>query len=248
MKIVVNPKYESLGEFIKELPQTFDDSGETIYRGRNQLKAIEYKGIKLNVKSFRTPNLVNRFIYGNIRKSKARRSFEYANILIDKKINTPDPVAYIEEKSLFSFKRSYYLSIHDNFDGMMREFKWGKLEGREKLLTQFAEFTADMHNKKVLHLDYSPGNILYKKTEDGFSFYLVDLNRMKFGNVSMEKGCENFRRLWGSDQMIAFIAAEYAKARNFDIDKCVGLTLCYHKQFWEKFSKRHKDKQPYVAE
>ena len=235
-------------KFIEDLPQDFDNLGEVIYKGRNIVKIVSVNGIQLNVKSFKVPNVVNRFVYGNIRQSKASRSFTYANILIDNHINTPDPVAYIEEGNGLNFGRSYYISIHEEFDGLMREFKWGKLEGREELLLQFARFTASMHQKGIMHIDYSPGNILYKKSDNEYSFYLVDLNRMYFGNISQEKGCRNFCRLWGSSEMLIFIATEYAKARGFDQTQCVDMVLKYHQQFWKKFSGKYKEKTPYIAE
>lgn len=231
-----------------KLPDTFIDQGKTLFGGRNEIKVVSVNDTELNVKSFKVPNLINKVIYGNFRLSKARRSFEYANILQEKGINTPAPIGYIEEKKMFCFNRSFYVCIHESFDGLMREFKYGTLEGREHLLTQFAQFTADMHEKEVLHQDYSPGNILYKKIDNNFIFYLVDLNRMYFGKVSLEEGCKNFRRLWGNNEMIEYIATEYAKARHFDVTKCVELVLFYHKEFWKEFSKRHKDKKPYIEE
>jgi len=248
MKIVINPKYEFLRAFIKNLPTDFDKLGEIIYDGRNVIKVISVDGLNINVKWFKEPNFINRFVYGFFRKSKAKRSYQYANILLQKEINTPEPISYSEEKNLLGFKHSFYVSLQEDFDGLMREFKWGKLQGRENLLTQFAQFTASMHEKEVLHIDYSPGNILYKKQGDNYSFYLVDLNRMKFGKVSFDEGCANFRRLWGNDEMISFIASEYAKARGFNEKECVDLVLFYHKKFWENFSKRHKDKTPYISE
>lgn len=246
--IDINPQFQYLEEFVRNLPDTFDTQGTTLFGGRNTIKQIQVGELQINVKSFKTPNIINRFVYGNFRASKARRSFEYANILIANNINTPAPIAYIELRSGICFDRSFYISVQEEFDGLMREFQKGSLSGREELLKQFAQFTADMHDKEILHMDYSPGNILYKKSGDKYQFYLVDLNRMYFGKISMEKGCENFRRLWGNKEMISYIAAEYAKARDFDIDKCIALTLSYHDEFWIKFSKRHKNKTPYIAE
>ncbi len=246
-KIIINPKYRHLEEFISNLPFNFDTQGEILFGGRNVVKDISVGNLRLNVKSFKIPHIINQFVYDNFRVSKARRSFEYANILLEKRINTPDPVAYLECKRGVRFSQSYYISIQEDFDGLMREFNSGELAGRESLLSQFAQFTADMHNKKVLHLDYSPGNILYKKENRTYDFYLVDLNRMYFGDISMDMGCECFRRLWGNEEMIKFIASEYAKARHFDQDKCIELTLLYHKKFWEYFTKKHPDTTAYIS-
>ncbi len=245
-KVVINPRYQDLKEFVYNLPTNFDTLGDVLFGGRNIIREIPIKNLRLNVKSFKVPNLINQFVYDNFRVSKARRSFEYANKLLEKGINTPSPVACVECKQGFLFKQSYYISVQENFDGLMREFKTGELIGRENLLSQFAKFTADMHQKEVLHLDYSPGNILYKRDNQTYHFYLVDLNRMYFGNISMDLGCRSFRRLWGNEEMIKFIASEYAKARNFDPDKCIELTLFYHKKFWEHFTKKHPDKKAYT--
>lgn len=245
-KIVINPRYQHLKEFIGNLPANFDNQGEVLFGGRNIIREILIGDLRLNVKSFKVPHLVNQLVYDNFRVSKARRSFEYANILQEKGINTPDPVAYLECKQGLRFMQSYYISIQEEFDGLMREFKTGELTGREDLLRQFAQFTANMHQKDVLHLDYSPGNILYKKEDQTYLFYLVDLNRMYFGDVSIDLGCKSFRRLWGNEEMIKFIASEYAKARNFNQDKCIELTLLYHKKFWEHFTKKHPDKTAYT--
>lgn len=247
-KLIINTEFKELEDFVRNLPETFDLSGEIIYDGRNIIKIINTDGRQINVKSFQKPNIINRFVYGNFRKSKAQRSFEYANILIKNNILTPAPIAYLELKTGLSFGQSFYISIQENFDGIMRELQRGPFVGREMLLQQFAKFTANMHEKQILHMDYSPGNILYKLVNNNYQFYLVDLNRMQFGKISMEKGCHNFCRLWGNEEMISYIASEYAKARNFDIDTCIQLTLKYHREFWDKFSTRHPGKKPYIAD
>lgn len=245
-KLIINPEYRELEDFIRNLPKIFGFTGQTIYDGRNIIKIINTNNIKVNVKSFRKPNIINKFVYGNFRKSKAQRSFEYANILIKNNIHTPNPIGYMELRSGISFGESFYISIQEDFDGIMREFQKGVLAGRERLLQQFAQFTANMHEKQILHMDYSPGNILYKQSVEDFQFYLVDLNRMYFGKISKEKGCKNFCRLWGNEEMISYIASEYAKARGFDIKTCIKLTLSYHREFWTKFSARHPGKKPYI--
>lgn len=53
---------------------------------------------------------------------------------------------------------------------MMREFEEGGIAGREDILEAFAAFTVDLHKKGVLHLDYSAGNILFDKQEEGIVF------------------------------------------------------------------------------
>lgn len=249
IKTVINPKYQQLEDFVKNLPQTFSDTGEVLYADRNTIKVFDVDGFKVNVKYFRKPLFINQIIYGTFRKSKAERSYLYANMLEERGFHTPNPIAYMEKKQFGLFKESFYLSIHEDFDGLMREFRTGSLEGREELLKRFALYTADLHEKQVLHLDYSSGNILYKLKDGKYTFYLVDLNRMEFDKpVDQKAGCYSFRRLWGSDEMFGYIVCEYAKARNFDEKECIEEAFKYRKEFWNTFNIKHPDSKPYFPD
>ena len=239
MKIVINPQYKSQKDFVKNLPENFVHSGKYIYQGRNEIKEFPFGDNCLIVKSFKIPHAINKVVYTNFRLSKARRSYENSLILQEKGISTPMAVAYVENKKWGLLFESYFVSLYQNHDGTMREFRKGILEGRENLLRDFARFTAFVHNQEVLHKDYSPGNILYTNDNETYFFALIDINRVNFGPVNMEEGCKNLRRLWGNEEMIEFIATEYALARGFDAAACVGTTLKYHHEFWERYARRH---------
>jgi len=62
---------------------------------------------------------------------------------------------------------------------------------------------------------------------------------MSFGEVSMQKGCANFARLWGETGFFELLATEYAKARGLDAKECIRLVLDARKKFWIKFRKKH---------
>lgn len=248
IELAINKEYQQLERFITELPQTFLETGEVIYSGRNTIKVFDVNGIKLNVKSFKKPIFVNQVAYSIFRKSKAKRSYLYAFMLKERGFHTPDPISYMELKQYNLLKYSLYISVHEEFDGMMRELQHGVMQGREELIRQFALYTAQLHNKHVLHLDYSSGNILYKKRDNKYTFYLVDLNRMTFDKpIDINTACFNFRRLWGSDEMISFFVKEYAKARNLDEETCLRKTFEYRKKFWDTYTKQHPGTLPYVG-
>ncbi len=248
IELAINKEYQQLEKFITELPQTFLETGEVIYSGRNTIKVFDVNGIKLNVKSFKKPIFVNQVAYSIFRKSKAKRSYLYAFMLKERGFHTPDPISYMELKQYNLLKYSLYISVHEEFDGMMRELQHGVMQGREELIRQFALYTAQLHNKHVLHLDYSSGNILYKKRDNKYTFYLVDLNRMTFDKpIDINTACFNFRRLWGSDEMISFFVKEYAKARNLDEETCLRKTFEYRKRFWDTYTKQHPGTLPYVG-
>ncbi|MDR3340083.1 MAG: tyrosine protein kinase [Candidatus Symbiothrix sp.] len=248
MNIVIHPQYQHLCSFLESLPQTFGKEGVSIYKGRNEIKVFPTLIGDVAVKSFKVPALFNRLIYTFFRASKAKRSYEHSLLLKAKGIETPVPVAYMEEKKYFLLASSYYVSTYLDYSGILRELAYHPLEEVEDLVVAFARFTAFLHANGVLHLDYSPGNILYKKTGDEYHFAILDTNRMKFGAVDWETGCNNLRRLWGSQETIARIAREYALARGFDERRTEVLTLEKHAQFWKRHARRHKGVKPYKIE
>lgn len=246
IKVVINDKYKKLENFIKALPSQFMKEGEVLYSDRNIIKLFNVDGLRLNVKSFKKPLFINQIAYSTFRKSKAERSYLYGCMLEEKGFYTPAPIAYMESKKYGLLKHSLYISIHEEFDGMMRELLYGTVEDHKELLCQFAQYTANLHVNKILHLDYSSGNILYKKINNKYIFYLVDLNRMKFDEyIDIDKACFNFRRLWGSDEMISLIVKEYAKIREFDEAICLKKAFKYRKKFWDNYRKKHPGATPY---
>jgi hypothetical protein len=44
--------------------------------------------------------------------------------------------------------------------------------------------------------------LIVKKSEGKYDFYLVDLNRMKFENLSIEARMDNFKKMWLSKTMV----------------------------------------------
>jgi hypothetical protein len=241
MKMVVNPSFDYLTSFVKSVPDFFEREGKTIYKGRNQIKVFDTGNEKIVVKSFKIPAFFNRIIYTCFRSSKAERSYKHALELIERQINTSQPVAYIETQKNRLLAGSYYVSIYKEYPGILRELRYHTLEEKRDLVSAFIRFTVDIHEKGVFPLDYSPGNILYEKAGDEYHFCLIDINRMQFKPVDMETGAYGLRRLWGSEETIAFMAGEYAGIRKFDEKKCEELVLKYHRAFWEKYARRHRE-------
>mgnify|MGYP000707313580 CR=1 FL=1 len=70
-----------------------------------------------------------------------------------------------------------------------------------------------MHQKGIEFLDHSPGNTLIKNEGNGnYSFYLVDLNRMRFHDtLDFQTRMKNLSRLTPKREMIAIMSNEYAK-------------------------------------
>lgn len=238
----INPNYKHLTTFIHDIPNVFEDSGEVIYTGRNLIKVFDVDGLKINVKRYAIPILLNRFAYTFIRTPKGVRAYEYPSILLAKGINTPEPIAYIEERTFGMIRYSYFISVQSSYKSYLYEIGNLEVEEIRDLTRALALFTSHMHKNGVYHKDYSPGNILCGQKDGKVDFTLVDINRMEFGPVSLEKGCANFARLWGQPSFFRYLAEVYAIDQNADVNFCTERIFYYRTKFWKSFSKRKRIK------
>ncbi|WP_321519738.1 lipopolysaccharide kinase InaA family protein [uncultured Bacteroides sp.] len=239
MKLILNPAFESLRTFVETIPQIFEKEGCTIYKDRNEIKVFKAGETELNVKRYKIPMLFNRFIYTFFRQSKGIRAFNYPQQVLEKGFETPEPIAYIEIKKWGLIHFSFFISVQSPYTHSFYEFGDATAEQYEEIVKAFARYTAKLHDAHIYHKDYSPGNILFDKVDGEYHFSLVDINRMSFGEVSKEKGCANFARLWGETNFFEILASEYAKTRGFDNEECIHLVLEARSKFWNKFKRKH---------
>lgn len=188
----------------------------TIHKARNELKIIELEGIKTVVKSFKVPHLLNRVVYTFFRRSKAYKSYHNALRLQELGTSTPQPIALIEFFESGLLAESYFISEFFDYDFTIRTPLLEPLEDRKAIFTAFAAYTYGLHQAGVWHLDYSPGNILIKRMEEGYQFSIVDINRMVFRDISPLEGCENFNKLWAFDEELEIMGREYARLSGLD--------------------------------
>lgn len=215
MKYFLNPFFTTSKNQIINIITNFNSTGILFGDGkRNKIKLFELNDCIINIKSFKAPNLINKIVYNYFRKSKARRSFEFATSLLEKGIGTPQPIAYFENNDFIGLKDSYYVSEHLDCDLTFRELvEILDYPDHLNILKQFTQFCYLLHEKGIEFLDHSPGNTLIKKTAEGdYSFYLVDLNRMSFhSEMSFDSRMKNLSRLTPKIEMIQEISTEYAK-------------------------------------
>lgn len=241
LKIEITPGYEHLQDFLTQLPVCFEQGdGRTIHVGRNVIKVMEADGIQLNVKRYHVPSFFNRIVYSFFRVPKGKRAFTYPNILLQKGFETPGPVAYVEERAGGLIGYSYFVSLQCPYRRKFYEFGNASIADCREVVSAFARLTARLHEAEIYHRDYSPGNILFDYVDGQYHFSLVDINRMEFGPVSVEKGCANFARLWGQKDFFLQLAQDYASARGVDAAYCTERILYYRRRFWTHYIKRHK--------
>ena len=235
------PQQEKVDAFI----DSFSTSGKLLgNEKRNSIKLFELDVQMVNIKSFKVPNIFNKIAYKFLRKSKAQRSFEYAEKLLSLGIGTPHPIAYYEfHKGLF-FDKSYYVSEHIDYDLTYRELiKDLQYPDHENILRAFTRFTFKLHENNVHFLDHSPGNTLIKKEQGVYKFFLVDLNRMQFKPLSYQERIQNFERLSKHESMVKIMSEEYAKLIDKPYEEVFSLMWKLTQEYQQKFHSKRKLKK-----
>jgi hypothetical protein len=245
MKVVISENFRNSKEEILEIIKHFEDGGTMLGPGtRNKIKLFELQGITVNIKAFQVPNILNKFVYRYFRRSKAERSYSYAQKLLAKGIGTPRPIAYLEERSRLAFNKSYYISEHLDYDLTYRELVLDSgYRDHEKILRAFTRFTYKLHENGVEFLDHSPGNTLIQVNNGNYEFFLVDLNRMNFKELSLEERMNNFSRLTPRKEMVKVMASEYARLISEPEELIFNKMWHYTNNFQTQFMRKHRLKK-----
>lgn len=236
--ILLAPDYKDRQREVEEIVCRFNTDGHTVHQGRNSIKDFPAGTEVWNVKRYHRPSCLNRVVYSFFRQPKGLRAFTYPARVLEAGCETPRPVAYVEERNFLGLiGYSYFISEQCTYRRRFYEFGDARAEDCAGILTAFAGFTARMHERGIYHCDYSPGNILFDTVEGTWHFSIVDINRMEFGPVSIEKGCRNFARLWGQPDFFRFIAQAYAQARHADGAQCTRWVMEARNRFWKPRAK-----------
>ena len=236
MKMHIDQKYKALKADLVETILNFNSYKNGFGTGnRNSVKKIDLPNLSVVVKSFKIPVLMNQIAYKYIRKSKAKRSYEYTKKLSGLNILSPTPIAYIEYFSWFGLKHSFYISEFLDYDFTIKDLlKQRNHPEFEQILEAFTRYTYTLHEKGIHFLDHSGGNTLIVKNNDGYNFYLVDLNRMKFEPLSFDQRMENFSRISPKKEMVEIMSKEYASLINQPFEKVFEKMWHYTHVFFNK--------------
>jgi hypothetical protein len=249
MRFTISPAFKDRQKALESMINGFSTTGQDFVIGRrNTIKTFPLGESTVNVKSFRVPNLLNAVVYTFFRKSKARRSFEFAQKLEKNGIGTPEPIAYVENYGFPGLKESYYMCGHIMPDLTFRELvEIPDYPEHNIILRQFVAFSFKLHQAGIEFKDHSPGNTLIVRDGPGrYSFFLVDLNRMNFHeSMSFEQRMENLKRLTPKKEMVEVMSNEYAKlykqrteAEIFEL--LWARTEEFQRKFWRKRALKQK--------
>ena len=238
----INPSFSAIQDYIAAIPAIFEKEGETIYRGRNEVKVfIAPDGMELVVKRFGRLPAFRRFIYSTVVKSKARRAYEYGELYLSLGFDTPQPVAYIEISERGILSDAYFISLRSDYSPL-----FGPLVEAERFDSQLAdkvaEFMATLHAKGAFHGDPNLNNILYKRSPDGaVSIAVIDTNRSRFRrHLSMRACLKNLMRVSHRRDLMRQVAGRYATLRGLDPVETVDRVFGMLKRFERNREMRHR--------
>lgn len=191
-----------------------------LHQGRNRIGTLalpkrDGRKVEVVIKEFHcrgVNKLKSIFLPG-----KAFKAFSGANALLERGIETPFPVAYLEKRKHLYLDRSYYLSERVTAAEEIR-FLFRNLPPAElrNLVIFLAAHLLSCHKKNILHRDLSDGNILVRKDDEKtYKFYLIDTNRIKIKRrISLLQRIKNLIRLGIPTHVQRFFLAQYLGSRN----------------------------------
>ncbi len=239
--IYINSRFQDSSPFLEQIPSLLTTQGRVVQDGRNLIKVLTLPdGTEVNVKRYHKPHGINTMVYSlGLRKPKGARAYLHAVRLMEHGFETPEPVAYIEERKRGLLEYSYFVSLQCPYRHKM--YEWGNAEEGtyEDFAKAFGRYSARLHEAGILHRDYTPGNVLWEQCGEEYRFSLVDINQMDFGPVSWRKGCRNICKFWGPKRFVALVAEAYADARGFDVEKTVKNVMQHRQAFWKRYARKH---------
>lgn len=224
MKIILNPKYENLRNYLAHIEEHFEKEGQEIHSGRNVIRTLQQGGLTLCVKRYAQPTLGGRMACRLYKSPKGKLAYTRPLQLRERGFESPEPVAFVKTRKGLFKTSTYFVCLLSSYRYSMATVDALPREELDEVARSFARYAARLHSNGFLHRDFSSGNILYDRVKGRYRFALVDTNSMKCGRpVSIEKGCASLADLQGDDYFFLLLADEYAKARAADPTRCLRL-------------------------
>ena len=241
MKIVVDEKFQHLTDKISRLPQRMNEGeGEVIYNGRNCVVCFSVDGLEMMVKRFKRVSFIQQVIYTFFRKTKAKRAFLFAKEFLKRGIDTPQPVAFMEEHRHGLFTTGYFVSLETpgtETSLLLREVQ----DYPRDLAEAVARQVVLMHSKGILHGDLNLSNFLCNKKlpsldegqGGGYHFSMIDTNRSHFcdGFPSDNECLKNLVRITHRRDLYEDLIRRYALLRGWDADETARRSLALLTRF-----------------
>ena len=208
---------------VSSLSSLMESSGVSVLSaGRNRVVRVDavrgdWTG-RLAVKSFGRRSLL-RDLIDDKRGTRARRTFDTACAMVERKVGTPEPVCYLERWRGKVLVESYYVSVFEEGavcfkDELVRLFS----EKQEcalfmDLMKTVAEGIASMHEAGVMHCDLGNQNILLQQRGEGWhDVKFMDLNRSRrCESLTLDQRARDISRIYLPSDLLRVFLDMYFK-------------------------------------
>lgn len=173
----------------------------------------------LVVKKFKMTRKYDHFRF-HFLPSKAYRSLKIALALLQNGLNTPRPIAIIEERGKYNrLISSYFLTEFLKFDcSFFQVIKEFDDQLKRKLIAETARNIRLMHDAGIIHNDLHASNILITNIKAEPGLYFIDLNRARQKKVlSVKNRAKDLGRLALDQQDQAIFINYYDSQKNSNL-------------------------------
>lgn len=157
----------------------------------------------------------------------AQRSYENALQLYYRGIGTAAPVGYIEQRRHGFFHTGWFISVYlplPTLDEVYR--RTTDRDKRDKLASDFMDFTLKLFKEGVIDHDYNASNILAYNDSGRWHFSLVDINRLRFVRKRrLNDEMHAMEQLGASAEDLVRFLPRYAEESGNDIGHCFLMLL-----------------------
>ena len=210
-----------------------------LHKGRNRVGTLPLsqkngKRVEIVIKEFHSRG-VNK-LKSIFLRGKAFKAWSCAHALLERGIETPFPVAYLEKRKNLFLDRSFYLSERiigvEEIRSLFRNLPPPELQN---LVIFLSSHLLSCHKKGILHRDLSDGNILVKEdNKRRYKFYLIDTNRIKIKRrINLLQKIKNLIRLGIPPHAQRFFLAKYLGSR--DVKKYIWLWYWMNKRSYSLY-------------
>ena len=235
VEIILNPKYSHLHDFLAHLEEHYQ-KGEIVQDDFNEIRILEVDGLKLSVKKY-GQSMRHRLKF--YKMAKGKKAYIGQRLLRERGYESPEPVAFVRYRRRMLTSRTYFITVQSPLRHTLSDLPTLPQEEQKAVVRAFAAYAARFHEDGFIHRNLKTKHVLFDKMGDGYTFALLDANRVHKGRrVDVEKGCANFSRLDCSDENLKILLNEYADVRHADKAACYNTFAQSHEKYRNKILRR----------